>query len=112
MDDSEDPFKELRRLLDISMAGNHSRLSRQLAGEGKFPEAIQAQKDAIALKPDDDQYIYGLARLYARSGDAANAVEFLGQAIAKFPGWRDLAAGHTDFERIREDAEFRRLIRP
>ncbi len=112
VDDSPDPFAELRRLLDISMAGNHSRMSRQLAGEGKFAEAIEAQKDAIALKPDDDQYIYGLARLYARSGDAANAVESLGQAIAKFPGWRELAARHPDFERIREDSGFKRLIQP
>jgi len=44
VDDSPDPFKELRRLLNITLAGCHSRLSRHFAQESKFAKAIEAQK--------------------------------------------------------------------
>ena len=61
VDDSPNPFKELRRLLNISLAGRQSQLSTRLANEGKFAEAVEAQKKAISMKSDDDQYLYGLA---------------------------------------------------
>lgn len=110
VDDSPNPFKELRRLLNISLAGRQSQLSGQLAGQGKFTEAIEAQRKAIAMNPTDDQLVYGLAQRYAQAGDAANAVKTLKQAIAKHAGWKTLAGRNPNFEKIKNDADFRKLI--
>lgn len=110
VDDSPNPFKELRRLLNISIAGHHSQLSNSLAQEGKFPEAIEAQKKAVALNPTDDQLVYGLAQRYAQAGDAPNALKTLRQAIAKHAGWKALAQRNNAFDKIKDNAEFKKLV--
>ena len=110
VDDHAEPFKELRRLVNMSVSRIHSRDARDLAAQGRFNEAIAAQEEAIAIVPAEDQFIYGLARLYARAGDAANAVATLEKAIAINERWRGLAASQADFDNIRGNAEFRRLI--
>ena len=110
VDDHAEPFKELRRLVNMSVSRTHSRNARELAAAGRFDQAIAAQKEAIAIVPGEDQLIYGLARLYARSGDAANAVATLEEAIAIDARWRGLARSQADFDTIRDDAEFQRLI--
>ena len=109
VDDHAEPFRELRRLVNMSVSRIHSRDARELAAEGRFDEAIAAQKEAIAIVPGEDQLIYGLARLYARAGDAAGAVATLEEAIAIDARWRGLAASQADFDSIRGNAEFRRL---
>jgi len=110
VDDSPNPFKELRRLLNISIAGRHSQISGRLANEGKFNEAIEEQKKAIAMKPDDDQYVYGLAQRYAQAGDASNAVRTLRDAISKHAGWKALAKRNPTFDKVRDNPEFRKLV--
>ncbi len=110
VDDHEEPFKELRRLVNMSVSRIHTRDARTLAAAGRFPEAIAAQREAIAIVPGEDQLYYGLARLYARAGDAAGAVAALGQAIGIDARWRELAASQTDFDTIRENAAFQRLL--
>ena len=110
VDDHAEPFKELRRLVNMSVSRIHSREARELAAEGRFGEAIQKQREAIAIVPGEDQLIYGLARLHARAGDAANAVATLRDAIERNARWRELAMTQRDFDGIRDDAAFRRLI--
>ena len=110
VDDHAEPFRELRRLVNMSVSRIHSRDARELAGEGRFDEAIAAQQEAIAIVPGEDQLIYGLARLYARAGDAAGAVATLEEAVAIDARWRGLAASQADFDNIRGNAEFQRLI--
>src|SRR5207253_9875382 len=80
VDDSPNPFKELHRLLNITVAGHQSQASSRFARDGKFTDAVAAQKKAIALNPSDDQLLYGLAQRYAQAGDAANAVKTLKDA--------------------------------
>ena len=110
VDDHAEPFKELRRLVNMSVSRIHSREARELATAGRFDQAIAAQQDAIAIVPGEDQLIYGLARLYARAGNAANAVATLEEAIGIDARWRGLAASQADFDNIRDNAEFQRLI--
>ena len=110
VDDHAEPFKELRRLVNMSVSRIRSRDARELAERGRFEEAIAAQKEAIAIVPGEDQLIYGLARLYARANDAANAAATLAEAIKIDARWRGLAASQADFDNIRDNAEFQRLI--
>ena len=110
VDDHPEPFKELRRLVNMSVSRMHASEARLLAAQGRLAEAVQKQQEAIAIVPDEDQMIYGLARLYARAGDVANAVTTLRDAIERNARWRELAATQTDFDGIRNDPEFRTLI--
>ena len=110
VDDHAEPFKELRRLVNMSVSRIHSREARTLAAAGRFDEAVAAQREAIAIVPGEDQLIYGLARLHARAGDAEGAVAALEQAIAIDARWRTLAASQADFDNIRGNAAFQRLL--
>ena len=110
VDDHAEPFKELRRLVNMSVSRIHASEARTLAAEGRFDEAVAAQQEAIAIVPGEDQLIYGLARLYARAGDAAGAVATLQQAIEIDARWRGLAASQADFDNIRDNAEFQKLL--
>ena len=110
VDDHTEPFRELRRLVNMSVSRIHASEARSLAAAGRFGEAIEKQREAIAIVPDEDQMIYGLARLHARAGDVANAVATLRDAIERNARWRELAATQRDFDGIRDDPEFRRLV--
>ena len=110
VDDHAEPFRELRRLVNMSISRIHSREARALAAAGRFEEAVAAQREAIEIVPGEDQLIYGLARLHARAGDAEGAVAALAEAIAIDVRWRELAASQADFDNIRGNAPFQRLL--
>ena len=110
VDDHPTPFVEIRRLLNMALARNKSLLAAELAAEGRFEEAIDAQRKAMAMRPESDRYMYGLARLHARAGNASAAVEMLSQAIVMNGRWREQARSHPDFDRITSDPGFMRLI--
>ena len=110
VDDHPTPFLEIRRLMNMAVSRNKTRLATQLASEGRFPDAIAAQRKAIAMRPGNDQYLYGLARLHARAGNTASAIEVLSQAIVMNQRWREQARSESDFNSINGDRRFRRLI--
>ena len=94
----------------MSISRIHAREARTLAAAGRFDEAVAAQREAIAIVPGEDQLIYGLARLHARAGETASAVAALAEAIAIDVRWRELAASQADFDNIRGNAAFQRLL--
>jgi tetratricopeptide (TPR) repeat protein len=82
VDDHEEPFRELRRLLQMTL-GVPQRLTAQasdLAKAGRHAEAIAAQQQALAINPRSEAAIYALAQRYAQAGDTARALEALGRA--------------------------------
>jgi uncharacterized Ntn-hydrolase superfamily protein len=115
VDDAENPFTELRRLLYMT-TGVPNRLTEHataLGKEGKWAEAIAEQKKALAINPRSEPSQYALAQLYAQSGDTRNAMEMLGQAIRRQPKvWKPRAAEDAAFAKLRESADFKRLVTP
>jgi uncharacterized Ntn-hydrolase superfamily protein len=113
VDDSENPFRELRRLLYMTN-GSINRITERattLAKEGKFTEAIAEQKKALEINPRSEQVMYSLASLYAQAGDARNAIAMLSQAIQRQPKvWKPRAQDDAAFAKIRNTPEFQRLI--
>ncbi len=77
VDDSENPFKELRRILDVQQSGPHNTKATQLAGEGKTAEAIAELKIALQMNPKNEQINYNLAVNYAKAGDFKNSLTTL-----------------------------------
>ena len=114
VDDSENPFTELRRLLQMTQ-GEPARLterSAQLAKDGKFAEAVAEQKKALVINPRAENLIYALAQRYAQAGDTAHALEQLAVAIKRQPRqWRAQAAADPVFAKIKDQPAFAQLVR-
>jgi uncharacterized Ntn-hydrolase superfamily protein len=109
-DDAVDPFKELRRLLNLTMSGDHARLSAQLAKEGKAAEALAEQQKAVEMNPRNEGTHYALAQRYAQSREFVNAVLELREALKIQPNLRQQTAEDTVFAPLRDFPEFKRLI--
>jgi uncharacterized Ntn-hydrolase superfamily protein len=115
VDDHEEPFKELRRLLYMTTGVPNRLLTRsaELSKEGKHAEAIAEATKALAINPRSEQAMYQLARRYAAAGNPKQALEQLSKAIARQPKqWRAEAASDSAFESLRAMPEFQRLIKP
>ena len=115
VDDSDEPFKELRRLLNMTL-GVPNRLTSQsadLAKAGKFAEAVAVQKQALEINPRSEPAMYALAQRYAQAGDTNQALEQLGHAIRRQPKqWKGQAAADPIFAPLKDSPEFKRLIQP
>jgi uncharacterized Ntn-hydrolase superfamily protein len=114
VDDSPEPFKELRRLLNMTMGVPQRALTAaaELSKAGKHADAIAEAKKALEINPRNEQAMYALAQIYARSGDSKLALEHLSQAIARQPKqWKFEASNDAAFERMRTLPAFQQLIK-
>lgn len=115
VDDAENPFKELRRLLDMTL-GVPQKLSDRaatLAKEGRHQDAIAEMQKALAINPRAETLMYALAQRYAQAGDTAKALEQLGLAIRRQPKqWKAQAASDPIFAPLKAWPEFQRLVAP
>lgn len=112
VDDSANPFVELRRLLKIAqrVPAQHTEHAARLATEGKFDEAIAEQKRALAIQPHSDTLHYALAQRYAQADQHALALASLGEAVRLHPNLRRQAATDPIFAKLREQGDFKRLV--
>ena len=70
VDDAENPFVELRRLLDISM-GVPARLAvhaAELGKQGRHADAVAELRRALAVNPRAESVMYALAQELVRAG--------------------------------------------
>jgi uncharacterized Ntn-hydrolase superfamily protein len=114
VDDHENPFLELRRLLAMTTGAPNRLLARsaELSTQGQHAEAIAAAQQALAINPRSEAAMYQLARRYAAAGDPARALEHLARAIARQPvQWKNQAASDPAFAALRSTAVFQRLIK-
>jgi uncharacterized Ntn-hydrolase superfamily protein len=115
VDDSPEPFKELRRLLNMT-TGVPQRLltgAAELSKKGEHAQAVAEATKALAINPRNEQAMYALAKIHAAAGDTKQAIEHLSMAIARQPKqWKFEAAGDPAFEKLRGLPEFQRVIKP
>ena len=114
VDDSPEPFKELRRLLNMTTGVPQRLLTSAAASSkaGKHAEAVADVKKALEINPRNEQAMYALAKIYAASGNTSAAIEQLSMAIARQPKqWKFEASNDPAFEKLRALPEFHRLIK-
>ena len=112
VDDATNPFVELRRLLNITL-GVPAKLTEhaaQLAKGGQFADAIAEQQKAIAITPNNEQMHYALAQRFAEAGEAQKALTSLAEAVRRQPYLKKRAANDPLFAKMKELAEFKRLV--
>jgi tetratricopeptide (TPR) repeat protein len=112
VDDAVDPFKELRRLLNINLGTPRKLTERaaELAKAGKFDEAIEEQKRALQIQPSSDVFHYALAQRYAQADRPLQALVPLREAIRLHPNLARQASADPVFAALQENAEFKRVI--
>lgn len=115
VDDSEQPFLELRRLMQMTL-GVPQRLTDRAAGlakEGRHVEAIAEMQKALAINPRAETLMYALAQRYAQAGDVTNALTQLDAAIRRQPKqWKAQAAADPLFAPLKASPAFQRLVAP
>ena len=78
---------------------------------GRKEEAIASYEKAIEFKPDYDKAYYNRACSYSLQGDFDRAISDLAEAIRLEPEeYRKLASTDSDFEPLREDPRFLRML--
>ena len=114
VDDHENPFTELRRLLYMT-TGVPNRLidtSNKLAEKGDLKGAIAELHKALDINPRNETVHYALAQRYADAGDSKAALKWLATAITRQPVvWKARAADDPVFEKLRAVPEFQRLLK-
>lgn len=78
--------------------------------DGKIDEAIVAHKKAIELKANEATAIYNLACAYSLKNEAEKSISTLKLAIEKGMQDYDQIANDSDFDNVRENAEFQELL--
>jgi len=78
---------------------------------GRYQEALSSHDKALQLQPDYVNAFYNKACCYALQGNVDLAIENLQQAIKLNPEkYREMAKTDSDFDSLREDARFQKLI--
>ena len=113
VDDHENPFKELRRLLYMTtgVVNTLTKTAATLAGQKKFTDANVELHKALEINPRNENVHYALAQNYAQLGDSKNALKWLGTAISRQPHiWKSRAAEDSAFSSLRSTQDFKQLV--
>lgn len=81
-----------------------------LHNKGDFEGAIRHLQQAAEIHPRNEHVLYCLAAAQARAGDNAAAIKALKSAISVSPANRTQARSDSDFDSIRDEADFVSLV--
>jgi uncharacterized Ntn-hydrolase superfamily protein len=109
VDDAENPFTELARLLNLARPIVMGTEAYNLLNSGDMEGAVALFTRIVAITPDDAYAHYNLACGYARLGRTKDALRELAEALGLDPRLRTAALGDTDLTSLRETEEFKRL---
>jgi uncharacterized Ntn-hydrolase superfamily protein len=111
VDDSKQPLKDLRHLLNLHRSGQLiTDANRQLNGG----DAAAALKTALAARdtaPENDNAWVALANVYLKAERKGDALAALAKAIELNAANRRLLPKNRNFDKLFNDPEFKRLTR-
>jgi tetratricopeptide (TPR) repeat protein len=102
-------FKKAISLRDSHIMA-HLSLGLCLLRLGKSENALKEFEKALSFDPEYAPTHYNLATYYALAKDPDKALTFLRKAITLFPETRNWAAKDADFDNIRNDPRFQKLV--
>lgn len=76
----------------------------------KYNDALADYNRSLELRPDDPDTFFNLACLFSLQGKTGDALAYLEKAIEKDKKAREMAKTDNDFDNIREDSRFKKLI--
>lgn len=78
--------------------------------DGQHARALEWSQRALDLNPDDMSAIMNAVCLHARCGDRERALDLLERALAQGWGHRDWIENDKDYDSLRDDPRFKRLL--
>jgi uncharacterized Ntn-hydrolase superfamily protein len=90
VEDDPEPLDELRRLLGVHEAYDLANKADEAMGEGRHGDAARHGEQALALSPDNHEFLFWAGLRMAQSGDLDGGLDFVRRAIELQPGWREL----------------------
>ena len=85
-------------------------LLNPLYENGAYAEAAERGRQLVAEHPDHPVLVYNLACCESLAGESAAAVEHLRRAIELSERFRESAGEDSDFDPIREEPKFQKLV--
>jgi hypothetical protein len=81
-----------------------------LYAAGRYAEAADRGRELLEAHPDYVELLYNVACCEALAGRSDDAIEHLRRAVERSASIRELAASDSDFDPIRDEPGFRRLV--
>jgi tetratricopeptide (TPR) repeat protein len=72
--------------------------------------ALAVCREALEEHPGNAMILYNLACSESRLGKTEDALAHLGESLAAWPDYKELASGDTDLDPLRDDARFQALV--
>ena len=116
VDDNPDPFKELRRLLDLNLSYNYGDQMYKAFAANDLPRARTAAQTALKYSPNNSNTHMQLGFLNYALGDKATALTEFNQARTLRPDdfvkrWQD-EVDSPQFKSMRDDQDFMKKLFP
>lgn len=77
---------------------------------GRHGEAIKCYDDVLATDPNSARALYNKSCVYSLMGNIDKSLEFLKKAITLDSKYKELAKDDEDFQNIRKNLEFKKLM--
>ncbi len=110
VDDHDEPLKEMRRVLNMYRSGMMLREAGQKRRDGDATGALEIARAAAEKSPENDNVWVALAEIYLDLNREDEMYEALERAIELNAWRRSTLPAAEDFESIRDDPRFRRLV--
>jgi uncharacterized Ntn-hydrolase superfamily protein len=110
VDDSPEPLKELRRLLNITRAYDKMNAGDEYLAENKLDEATAAYAAAAELAPGNVEILYWHAVTLASIGEVERSLPIFKEVFAKDENWRTLTPRLVKSDLLPDDEELMKRI--
>ena len=77
---------------------------------GDYEGVIAKGRESIEANPQYGMPLYNLACAESLGGHPEDAIRHLGMAAERWDGFREMAGKDSDFDAIRDEAEFKELV--
>jgi uncharacterized Ntn-hydrolase superfamily protein len=110
VEDSPEPLKELRRLVQLQRAYNHASAGDDFTAAGKLDEALKEYAEAARLAPQVLELPYWEAVALASNGHVDEALPIFKEIFAKEPCWAALTPRLPGVDLLPKDPEMLKKI--
>lgn len=111
VDDSPEPFVEIKRLYGIAKALACLENAGKAYQSGNLERAVEQARLSVMLGPNIPETYYDLACYLSLSGKINEAMANIEIALAKAPHFKAMAKNDSDLENLRNMPEFQALIK-
>jgi uncharacterized Ntn-hydrolase superfamily protein len=109
VDDSKNPFVELRRLLNMTHSATLITQANAKANGGDLPGGLKLAQDAVAKSPENDNAYVALANIQLKMNQKPQALTTIRKAVELNPANKKRLPINENFKSLVSDPEFKKI---